>query len=49
MPVPDVSGLPEDEARQVHPYDEYVLARSIVDTELPEDDVFAGIGDRVDR
>jgi mycothiol S-conjugate amidase len=42
-------GLPEDEARQVHPFDEYVLARSIVDTELPEDDVFAGIADRVDR
>jgi mycothiol S-conjugate amidase len=42
-------GLPPEEMRQVHPYDEYVLARSIVDTEPPEDDVFAGIGDRVDR
>jgi mycothiol S-conjugate amidase len=42
-------GLPEEEARLVHPYDEYVLARSIVDTDLPEDDVFAGIGDRVGR
>jgi mycothiol S-conjugate amidase len=42
-------GLPPEEARLVHPYDEYVLARSLVDTDLPEDDVFAGIGDRVGR
>jgi mycothiol S-conjugate amidase len=35
--------------RAVHPYDEYVLARSLVDTDLPEDDVFAGINDRVGR
>ena len=42
-------GLPPEEMRLVHPYDEYVLARSLVDTDLPEDDVFAGITDRVGR
>lgn len=36
-------GLPEEENRAVHPYDEYVLARSLVDTTIPEDDLFAGI------
>ncbi len=40
-------GLPPEEARTVHPYDEYVLARSLVDSRLPEDDLFAGVGDRV--
>ena len=40
-------GLPPEEARTVHPYDEYELARSLVDTELPEDDIFAGVRDRV--
>ena len=40
-------GLPPEEARTVHPWDEYVLARSLVDTELPEDDLFAGTRDRV--
>jgi mycothiol S-conjugate amidase len=36
-------GLPRDEARSVHPWDDYVLAQSRVDSELPEDDLFAGI------
>ncbi len=40
-------GLPPDEARMVHPYDEYVLARSLVDSEVPEDDLFEGVADRV--
>jgi mycothiol S-conjugate amidase len=40
-------GLPPEEARTVHPYDEYELARSLVDTAVPEDDVFAGVRDRV--
>jgi mycothiol S-conjugate amidase len=40
-------GLPPDEARTVHPWDDYVLARSLVDSPLPEDDLFAGVGDRV--
>lgn len=36
-------GLPREENRSLHPFDEYVLARSLVDTSLPEDDLFAGI------
>ncbi len=36
-------GLPRDVARTVHPYDDYVLARSRVDTEIPETDLFAGL------
>jgi mycothiol S-conjugate amidase len=40
-------GLPPDEARTVHPWDEYELARSLVDTDVPEDDIFAGVRDRV--
>jgi mycothiol S-conjugate amidase len=36
-------GLPRDVSRTVHPYDDYVLARSRVDTELPESDLFAGL------
>jgi mycothiol S-conjugate amidase len=47
-------GLPPDVLRTVHPYDEYVLARALVD--LPdraegelEDDLFAGIRDLAAR
>jgi mycothiol S-conjugate amidase len=40
-------GLPPEEARTVHPFDEYELARSLVDTTTPEDDLFAGVRDRV--
>ncbi len=40
-------GLPPEEARTVHPFDEYVLARSLVDSPVPEDDLFAGVRDRV--
>jgi mycothiol S-conjugate amidase len=36
-------GLPPEVARTVHPYDDYVLARSLVETTLPEDDLFAGV------
>jgi mycothiol S-conjugate amidase len=36
-------GLPREEAVTVHPYDEYMLARSLVDTDVPEDDLFAGV------
>jgi mycothiol S-conjugate amidase len=42
-------GLPDDENRRIHPYDDYVLARSLVDTTLPEDDLFAGVRSRVTR
>jgi mycothiol S-conjugate amidase len=36
-------GLPRDVSRTVHPFDDYVLARSRVASELPETDLFAGL------
>jgi mycothiol S-conjugate amidase len=36
-------GIPREEARTVHPFEEYILARSLVDSDLPEDDLFAGV------
>jgi mycothiol S-conjugate amidase len=36
-------GLPPEEARTIHPFDEYILARSRVPTDGPEDDLFAGV------
>lgn len=39
-------GLPTEVARDVHPWDDYILARSEVDTRLPEDDLFAGVPGR---
>jgi mycothiol S-conjugate amidase len=42
-------GLPDEENRRVHPFDDYVLARSLVDTTVPEDDLFAGVRSRVNR
>ncbi len=36
-------GLPREVSRQIHPYDDYELARSLVDTEIPETDLFAGL------
>ena len=42
-------GLPPEVARTVHPYDDYVLARSLVPTSEEEDDLFAGIRDSVLR
>ena len=42
-------GLPPEVARTVHPYDDYVLAKSRVATEVPEDDLFAGVRDLVNR
>jgi mycothiol S-conjugate amidase len=42
-------GLPPEVARTIHPYEEYVLARSLVPYEAPEDDLFAGVRDRVSR
>jgi mycothiol S-conjugate amidase len=35
--------LPDDVVRRVFPWEEFVLARSLVDTDLPEDDLFAGL------
>jgi len=42
-------GLPPEIARTVHPYDDYMLARSLVPSETPEDDLFAGVRERVSR
>ncbi len=39
-------GLPTEIARNVHPFDDYILARSLVHSELPERDLFAGIPGR---
>jgi mycothiol S-conjugate amidase len=36
-------GLPPEVARLTYPYDDYILAQSTVPTQLPEDDLFAGI------
>jgi mycothiol S-conjugate amidase len=36
-------GLPREVARTVHPFDDYIRARSLVDAPLPEDDLFAGL------
>jgi mycothiol S-conjugate amidase len=35
-------GLPREEQVKIYPYDEYVLARSLVDTQIPETDLFSG-------
>jgi mycothiol S-conjugate amidase len=40
-------GLPPEVSRGVHPFEDYVLARSLVPGESPEDDLFAGVRDRV--
>jgi mycothiol S-conjugate amidase len=40
-------GLPPDVARHVHPWDDYVLARSLVESSIPEDDLFAGVRELV--
>ena len=42
-------GLPPEVSRTVYPLEEYVLARSLVATTLPEDDLFAGVADPVNR
>jgi mycothiol S-conjugate amidase len=39
-------GLPP-EAGSAYPYEDYILARSLVDTTVPEDDLFAGVRDLV--
>jgi mycothiol S-conjugate amidase len=42
-------GLPPEVSRSLYPLEEYVLARSLVPTSLPEDDLFAGVPDPVTR
>jgi mycothiol S-conjugate amidase len=36
-------GLPNDASRDAYPWDDYMLARSLLPTQLPEDDLFAGV------
>ena len=36
-------GLPREVARSVHPFEDYILAHSRVETRLPETDLFAGV------
>jgi mycothiol S-conjugate amidase len=40
-------GLPPDVQRELHPFEDYILARSFSEPQLPEDDLFAGIRERV--
>jgi mycothiol S-conjugate amidase len=42
-------GLPPEVQRTIHPFDDYVLARSRVESELPESDLFAGVRVPADR
>ncbi|HXY42561.1 MAG TPA: mycothiol conjugate amidase Mca [Acidimicrobiales bacterium] len=42
-------GLPPEVQQTIHPFDDYVLARNRVRTELPEADVFAGLRVTADR
>jgi mycothiol S-conjugate amidase len=42
-------GLPPEIARTVHPLDDYALAWSRVPTDVPEDDLFAGVASPVNR
>jgi mycothiol S-conjugate amidase len=41
-------GLSDEELAKLHTADQYIRARSLVDTPTPEDDLFAGIRDRVE-
>lgn len=38
-------GLPDEVAADIYPFEDYILAESRVETELPETDLFAGITD----
>ncbi len=38
-------GLPDDAAAAAYPYEDYILARSLVDADQPESDLFAGISE----
>jgi mycothiol S-conjugate amidase len=42
-------GLPRDEQTAIHPYDDYILARTLVDSATPESDLFAAVPARVGR
>jgi mycothiol S-conjugate amidase len=43
MDDPWFFSVPVDVLREIYPYEDYVLARSLVDGETPEDDLFAGM------
>ena len=36
-------GLPDDAASEAYPYEDYILAKSLVEAPAPEDDLFAGL------
>ena len=40
-------GLPPEVMREIHPYEDYIRARSLVDADIPETDLFAGVRERV--
>lgn len=42
-------GLPPEVQREIHPYEDYILARSQSEPRFPEDDLFAGIREVVSR
>ena len=42
-------GLPREDQAAIHPFDDYILARSLVDIEVPEDDLFAGVAAPAER
>jgi hypothetical protein len=39
--------LPDEHAADVYPWEDYVLARSTVLVDVPEDDLFAGVREAV--
>ncbi len=39
--------MPRDVQAEIWPYEDYELVRSLVDTPTPEDDLFAGVAERV--
>ncbi|WP_396327683.1 mycothiol conjugate amidase Mca [Jatrophihabitans lederbergiae] len=41
--------IPLDVQREVFPWEQFELARSLVDTDLPEDDLFAGVREKAER
>lgn len=40
-------GLPLEEAKKIYPYDEYILAKSLVGASNQEDDLFEGVRDAI--
>jgi mycothiol S-conjugate amidase len=40
-------GLPPEVQREIHPYEDYIRARSLVEADVPETDLFDGIRERV--